>query len=764
LGKRQPPRSGSLPRLRSAAEAELAHAPSAEQFTEISSDLLHELQVHQIELEMQNEALRQAQLALEESRDRYADLYEFAPVGYLTLSNNGIITEINLTATELLNESRKKLRDRRFALLVMPQDRDRWHRHFLHALRQGGRQTCEVMLKRGDGTLFIACLDSLPTEATDGEKTLRITLTDITLRKRAEEKLRIAAIAFESQDGMLVTDTQGMILEVNSAFTRLTGFGAEDAIGRTPALLKSRCHDKLFYEQMWHALQTVGYWQGEIWNQRKNGEIFAERLTISAVKTPEGTTTHYVGSFSEITKDKEAASKIHQLAYYDGLTLLPNRTLLHDRIRHALAGSNRSEHFGALIFLDLDNFKSLNDTRGHDVGDLLLIEVARRILASVRIGDTVARLGGDEFVVMVENMGVEARDAALQVDLVGEKLLAAIGHPYDLGGQEFRTTASLGVTLFRGLEESVDTLLKHADLAMYKAKSAGRNTLRLFDPAMQITLVDRIAMEADLRSVVSQGELRLHYQAQFDDSHNVVGAEALLRWAHPERGLILPGAFIPLAEETGLILPIGQWVLETACAQIKAWSDVSVARDLRLAINVSAHQFRQPDFVPKIKQILAETGADPTRLKIELTESLVIGNVVDAIERMQALNAIGVGFSMDDFGTGFSSLYYLKRLPLDQLKIDQTFVRDLASDAKDAAIVRIIVTMGETLGLNLIAEGVETGEQFERLRSIGCSAYQGFLFAPPLELTAFEALLKSGGKSFDLIDRLGDAGQRQDQF
>jgi diguanylate cyclase (GGDEF)-like protein len=460
------------------------------------------------------------------------------------------------------------------------------------------------------------------------------------------------------------------------------------------------------------------------------------------VLAPDGTATHYVGTFSEFTQNKEAEAEIHRLAYYDPLTQLPNRRLLHDRIGQAFASSARSGQYGALLFLDLDHFKNFNDTLGHAVGDQLLTEAARRIRDNVREGDTVARLGGDEFVVMLEDLSVEVQEAAIQTGLVAEKIREVLALPYDLDGHETHCPASLGATLFRNHEESMDAVLRHADLAMYKAKNSGRNTLRFFDPAMQTSLDERSALESDLRLALERGQLHLYYQAQMDGERRITGAEALLRWEHPERGWLLPDGFIPLAEETGLILPIGRWVLETACAQLKAWSVSPATRALRLAVNVSARQFRQPEFVAQFSQALSEAGVEPTRLKIELTEGQVIDGVDDAIAKMQALRALGVGFSLDNFGTGFSSLSYLTRLPLEQLKIDRSFIRDLPDGLSDAAIVQTIITMGKILGLDVIAEGVETEAQRECLAGYGCLASQGFLFARPLPLTAFEALLR----------------------
>jgi diguanylate cyclase (GGDEF)-like protein/PAS domain S-box-containing protein len=972
-----------LPQLRADAETQLAHTlPSSAGLPDRpAEELLHELQVYQSELEMQNEELRQAHLALEESRDRYLDLYEFAPISYFTLTREGMISEANLTGAALLGVERKNLLHRRFARFVMPEDRDRWQQHFMSTAQHGEKQSCELALRRDDGSLFHARLDTLGRKAKDDSPLVCITLVDISERKRStdrlreneaklramldaipdlifvqdrdgtylechtssselllvppefflgknmrdvlpkhvlnlfsakfdlafqsgalqrgeyaldlpsgvhffearlvayesnrvvsivsditerkqaeiklresedryrqilqtsidgfwivssdgrildvnaaycqmigyereeilkmripdveamespeetarhiqalvtkgydrfetrhrrkdgqvleievstvyrpsteggccfaflrditkskqvEEELRIAAIAFESQAGVMVTDAEGVIVRVNQAFTRLTGYSAEEAVGQTSALLKSGRHDQVFYQGMWETLKQKRYWQGQMWNRRKNGKIYAEWLTITAVAAPDGRITHYVGTFSDITQNHEAEAEIHRLAYYDPLTQLPNRRLLQDRLGQALAATIRNGHCGAILFLDLDNFKKLNDTRGHDVGDLLLAEVAQRLHACVRGGDTVARLGGDEFVVLLEDLSGEAEEAATQAKLVGDKMQESIAQPYLLKDCDYHCTTSIGISLFRDGNVTVEELLKHADLAMYQSKTAGRNTLRFFDPAMQAALDERSALETDLRLALKHQQLRLYYQPQMESTRGLVGAEALLRWVHPERGLVAPGEFIPLAEETGLILPIGLWVLETACAQIKAWEGNPHTRELRLAVNVSARQFRQPDFVAQVQQVLLEAGADPTRLKIELTESLVLDNVSDTITKMQALKAIGVGFSMDDFGTGYSSLSYLTRLPLDQLKIDRSFIRDFGSDLNGAAIVQTIIIMGKTLGLNVIAEGVETEAQRDFLDRNGCHTFQGYLFSRALPLAEFE--------------------------
>ncbi len=434
--------------------------------------------------------------------------------------------------------------------------------------------------------------------------------------------------------------------------------------------------------------------------------------------------------------------ELEVLAGQDPLTLLPNRRELMDRLRKAVNLGARLGTSGALLFIDLDHFKNINDTRGHNMGDLLLKEVAQRLVASVREMDTVARLGGDEFMVMLENLGDDLDSAARQAKVVSEKILRRINQPYVLGVSELHhSTASIGIALFSPNELSVDELIKQADVAMYQAKDAGRNLVRFFDAEMQVRLNERAAMEADLREGIEKGQFVLHYQPQVDSAGAVLAAEALVRWVHPQRGLVEPGQFIPLAEEAGLIGELGKWVLVTTCVQLARWAAQPRMSQLVLSVNVSSHQFSQADFVDQVTQVLLQTGADPRRLKLELTESIMIRNVDDVMAKMNALKAQGIGFSLDDFGTGYSSLSYLKRLPMDELKIDQGFVRDILLDANDAAIARMVIALADSMGLTVIAEGVETSAQRDFLAELGCHHYQGYLFSGPLPAQAFEALV-----------------------
>jgi diguanylate cyclase (GGDEF)-like protein/PAS domain S-box-containing protein len=561
---------------------------------------------------------------------------------------------------------------------------------------------------------------------------------------RSNSELRIAAAAFNAQEGMIVTDTKGVILSANRAFVDLTGYTIEELAGQTARLFRSHRRDAEFYQSMWNSVQVTGGWQGDMSLRTKSGENCARWLTISAVKDETGEVTNYIGTYYDISKLKHAEEKIQELAFFDQLTGLPNRVLLIDRVRQALNANIRNESYGALLFIDLDNFKTLNDSLGHHIGDMLLRNAAQRISHCVRAEDTVARFGGDEFVVLLANLGTQkAKAAAVQAEAIGEKILAAFTEAFQLDTYEYPCTPSVGVTLFSPEDRNVDELLKRADLAMYDAKTAGRNGLRFFDPAMQIMITARAALETDLREDLKGGKLLLHYQPQVDHEGKLLGAEALARWPHAQKGMISPSEFIPVAESTGLILPLGALMLKTACRQLARWSADPATEHLAISINVSALQIRQKNFVEEVRANIEQTGANPHRLKIELTESTLVSNVDDVIAKMEKLKAIGIGFSLDDFGTGYSSLSYLKRLPLDQLKIDRSFVKDILVDSNDAAIAQMIIALSKSLGLSVIAEGVETEEQYAFLAQHGRLNYQGYLFGRPLPPEDFELLARA---------------------
>ncbi|WP_446812208.1 putative bifunctional diguanylate cyclase/phosphodiesterase (plasmid) [Methylomonas sp. 2BW1-5-20] len=581
-------------------------------------------------------------------------------------------------------------------------------------------------------------------------KGMVILCRDISNIKRAEKELRIAETTIESQEGILITDENNIILRVNRAFTRLTGYLPEEVIGQRPSILKSGRHDPGFYRALWNTLEREKFWQGEVWDRRKNGEIYPKWLTIHTVCEGNGRVSNYVATFSDLSQHKAAQDALHRLAYYDPLTDLPNRRLLQEQLQQALSNCAISHQYGAVLMSDLDHFKTINDTMGHQFGDQVLIETAARIKASLRQGDIVGRLGGDEFIILLQNLGDEENQASANAEEVGQKILQAITPPISIDDQDRYCSISIGVSLFHENSNSVDEILKCADAALYQAKDAGRTTLRFYDPEMLASLESNMHMEFDLHHALQLGQLELYYQAQVDCSGNVFGAEVLLRWLHPLRGMVSPVEFIPIAEESGLILPIGKWVLQTACEQLKAWGENPLTEGLHLAVNISARQFRQCDFVEQIFEILENTGVNPTKLKLELTESLVLHNVTDTIEKMHELKKTGVRFSMDDFGTGYSSLAYLKQLPLTQLKIDRSFVRDILVDPSDAVIAQTIIGMGHNLGLNVIAEGVETEEQRACLEQIGCDAFQGYLFNRPQPLGEFELFVAKNAIS--LID------------
>lgn len=566
---------------------------------------------------------------------------------------------------------------------------------------------------------------------------------NVTENKTAERNLRVKDAAIELQEAIVISDANNRIIYINSAYTKLTGYSKEDVLGATSNIVKSGRHDHAFYKEMWRQLRQNKFWQGEIWDRRKNGEIYPKWLTINAVSGPDDVIHNYVGSFTDLSEHKEAKDAIYRLAFYDPLTSLPNRRLLHDRLQLALTNSNRSLHYGAILMMDLDHFKFINDTMGHAVGDLLLIELAQCLKACIREGDTVARLGGDEFVIMLEILSHDATQAALHAEMLARKILKSASQPFFINGKELHCTLSIGVSMFIIPSTSCEEMLKRADVAMYQAKAAGRNTISFYDPSLHQALEARLALLSELHHALPKNQLKLYYQAQVDSANKIIGAEVLLRWQHPQRGLVGPDEFISLAEESSLIVSIGMWVLMCACNQLKLWEQNPATANMAIAVNVSAKQFGQSDFVEQVCAILDETGARASLLKIELTESLVLLDIVKTIEKMESLKLLGIRFAIDDFGTGHSSLSYLKRLPISQLKIDRSFVSEIETNQSDAIIAKIIISMANTFGFNVIAEGVETEAQRACLEAHGCFTYQGYLFSKPLPLPEFEQLVKA---------------------
>ncbi len=689
---------------------------------------------------------KQAEYELKASEEKFRLLFECSMDGILLLSDNHFI-ECNPAALNMLGySSQKQLRNAQPWSISPPSQPDGTPSEekaleMIGIAKAIGVHRFEWTHRRLDGVDFPVEVTLIPLKLAEVD-VYYTTWHDISKQKRNEQELRIAAVAFEVQEGIVVTDANRTILRVNQAFTNITGYTLEEVIGKTPAMLKSEMQDAEFYQRLNTSLSIKHHWYGEIWNKRKNGEVYPQWLSITAVTDDKEQITHYVGAFSDLTQYKAAESKIELLAFYDPLTNLPNRRLLHDRLQHALDSGDRHHNHGAVMFIDLDHFKLLNDTKGHGVGDLLLIETAERLLSCVRKADTVARLGGDEFVVLLENLGNSSQEAAAQTEAVCEKILTALSQPYMLNDFEHNSAASIGISLFYDQDVSVDDLLKRADTAMYQAKNAGRNTMCFYDPSMQAALEARSVLGNDLHRALKENQFRLHYQMQVYHSGKIIAAKVLLRWQHPEHGLISPLEFIPLAEETGLIVSIGLWVLDTACAQLKVWESDINTRSLKLAVNVSPRQFHEANFVDQVQEAVLRNKISPDRLELEFTESLVLKNVDDTVAKMLALSKIGVRFSMDDFGTGYSSLSYLTRLPLDKLKIDQSFVRNINVSEHDAIIVQTIIGMANNLGMEVIAEGVETEGQREFLQRNGCPICQGYLFGNPVPIEEFEVLLK----------------------
>jgi diguanylate cyclase (GGDEF)-like protein/PAS domain S-box-containing protein len=671
---------------------------------------------------------------------RVSHLYEEVPFGSHSVGEDGTYTDINALELGWLGLTRSELIGIRKPTEFLSQSsQDAFHKRW-QSFGAHGFADLELELLRRDGSVRPISLSSNGSACTDGRfRPNRTVSFDMTESRAGSLRQQIAAMAFESVSGICITGSDGVILQVNRAFKTLTGYSAEEAKGSTMRMLSSGHHDAAFFQAMWASLKSRGSWQGEIYNRRKDGQIFIEWLSITSITGPDGAVSNYVGTFFDITASKASQAEISHLAYFDALTELPNRRMLIDRIGQALAHALRSGKRGAVLFVDLDNFKLINDTRGHAAGDLLLIEIAQRLRQSVREEDSVGRLGGDEFVVLLENLSSNDVEAANQSKRVAANVLQALALAYKISGYEFRCTASIGISMF-GITDSASDLLQHSDLAMYQAKKAGRNSLRFFDPTMQVAVTARVELEQKLRRALQLNQFELYYQPQVSPHRKIVGAEALLRWHCGDEGLVSPAEFIPLAEETGLILPISQWVLQTACAQLKQWERSAHSCHLQLAINVSARQFLQIDFVMQVQDAITASAIQPENIKLELTES-VVRDVEDAIGKMLALRALGVRFSMDDFGTGYSSLSNLTRLPLQQLKIDQSLVQHIGERNSDDVIVRTIVGMAHNLGLEVVAEGVETDAQEAFLESNGCALLQGYLFGKPLPLAWFEALL-----------------------
>ncbi|MBI5499902.1 MAG: EAL domain-containing protein [Deltaproteobacteria bacterium] len=556
--------------------------------------------------------------------------------------------------------------------------------------------------------------------------------------KPAGVRCRDCTVFEATSDGIVITDVQGNIVEVNDAFCRIMGYSSAEVLGRNPRLMKSDRHGPEFYKQMWRSLAETGVWQGEVWDRRKDGEIFPKWITINAIKGPGGRVTHYLGVFSDLTGFRKTAAELELLAHYDPLTGLPNRVLFRERLAHAMALARRASRKVAVLFADLDQFKPVNDTLGHAAGDDLLCQVAARLAGCLRVSDTVSRLAGDEFTILLDEVS-GAGDAAR----VARKLLDELRFPFALGGREWRLSVSIGIALYPDDATGLDELLSHADAAMYRAKESGRDRFHFFSRSIHARAAAHSALAEDLRRAIDQGELVLYYQPQIEPVRGrLVGVEALVRWNHPRQGLLPPAKFIPLAEESRQLGAWGDWVLREACRQLRVWREADLP-PLRVAVNVAAQQFEDSRLVDRIAGWLIEEKLEPGQLELEITESGAMANPERTVERLHEMKAIGIRAAIDDFGTGYSSLAYLQRFSVDALKIDRSFLRDVPEDHENAMLCAAMIALGQNLGLRIVAEGVETNTQLEFLRERGCDELQGYLFGRPVPAAQLDMLRRT---------------------
>ncbi|MGH8671065.1 MAG: bifunctional diguanylate cyclase/phosphodiesterase [Burkholderiales bacterium] len=683
-----------------------------------------------------------AEQALQESEAKFRLLFD-ATGDALCLVDDGRIVDCNTSALRLFGCGREQLIGQS-PLRFMPERQGNGSASHYLALEafsralSGQPQSVEWQHCRIDGGVFDAEA-ALNRFELQGRLLIGFRIRDVTERKAVQNRLLMAAeVLNHAPQGIVITDSKGEIVEVNPAFLEISGYARQDVLARSIGLLHSGHHDSTFYETLWNSVRDTGRWQGEIWDKRKNGEVFPAWLSIIAVKDGGGAVTNYLGFYTDVTARKQSEEHLHFLANHDALTELPNRTLFNERLVHALCQAQRYNKSNAVLFIDLDRFKVINDTLGHQAGDSLLQHTARRLLSCLRESDTVARVGGDEFTVLIEDFP----DLQTLVGMV-RKLLTSLSAPFSLDGREMYITASVGISTYPADGSDAPTLLKKADIAMYRAKDAGRNNYQFYSERINVHTLARLELENSLRRAVQRQEFSLQFQPKLDlFSGGVNGVEALVRWHHPELGVVPPGDFIPLAEETGLIVPIGEWVLRTACAQNRAWQDAGLP-PLRIAVNLSARQFRQENLLAMVWRVLEETRMEAQWLELEITESMVMQNVDETGQILQQLKTMGVHIAIDDFGTGYSSLSYLKRFPIHTLKIDRSFVQDLPDDVDDAVLTRAMIAMAHMLKLRLVAEGVETKAQLDFLREHLCDEMQGYYFSTPLSAEDLEQLLRN---------------------
>ncbi len=686
--------------------------------------------------------------AVEEMRQTLQSAVDQSPVAIIIANPQGVVEYVNRAYTASTGFSAEEAIGKPSGYQRSGQTPSATYAAMWQTISAGREWRGEFLNRRKSGELYWDAVHVVPLFDSAGKITHFLSIQeDISERKRNDEMTRLWATVFEnSGEAVMITGPDNRIISVNQAFTDITGYAPGEVIGENPSMLGSGRHDTAFFADMWKKLHASGHWQGEIWDRRKSGEIYPKWLGISAVRDAHGVLTHYVAIFSDVSERMAAQQRIEYLARHDPLTGLPNRSMLADRVEQALAHADRTRRKVALLFLDLDRFKTINDSLGHPVGDALLQETTRRLLDSVRDTDTVSRLGGDEFVVVITDLEDDETAAT-----VAQKIIEVTRQPFECEGHSLAISVSVGIALFPADGRDFDTLLKKADTAMYHAKDAGRNTSRFFTEQMNVNALERLLIQNRLQHAIDRSEFVLHYQPQVAlGTGRIIGVESLVRWRNPELGLVPPDRFIPMAEENGSIIAIGEWVLREACRQGRKWADEGIG-PLPMAVNISTLQLQQGDFAARVLAIVAESGFDPALLELEFTESILIQDVDRVVDQVSRLKAAGISVAIDDFGTGYSSLSYLKRLDVDRLKIDRSFIRDIGTDPDDAAIVRAITQMARSLRLKTLAEGAETPEQTRFLLAEGCEEVQGFLYSRPLSADAFARLFKESG---GLLSRL----------
>lgn len=709
--------------------------------------ILEDFRIYQAELEIQNEELKQSQFNAENLLRRFTTLFNTLPLPAFVIDVPGSILDVNEIGLRTFKSSNKPKLDY-FPKLIMKDSHLQFSRLIKETLVDGAASVLSVHMRTHGHTQYIADIFAsrlsviAEIKQEEVQPNIALLIVDRTHELEYQNKLKLAATVFESSlEGMIVTDPNGTIIQVNEAFSRITGYSREEVLGRNPKFLKSKKHDAYFYEQIWQSIQLYGSWQGEIWNRHHSGSIYPQHLAITAVKNTAADVVNYIGVFVDITHQKKTEEEIAKLAFYDPLTNLPNRRLFKDRLGQAMISSSRNAHYAALLFIDLDDFKTINDTLGHELGDELLVSFSTRLFSCVREVDTVARLGGDEFVIILEHLDKREIIATSLAEIIARKILLLMHEPFVLNNQKIHCSCSIGATIFFKNEHPQDELLKQADLAMYQSKKTGKNAFFFYDPQLQVAVNTSLLVHNELQEALGDSQVELFYQVIVDAQQKPVGAEALMRWHHPQKGVILPAEFIPCAEETGLINMLGIWTMHQVCKQLKCWESAEATNRLVISMNISAKQIEHTDFVATVKSIIEEHKINPARLSFELTENTLINNIENVIEKMRELKSLGLGLSLDDFGTGYSSLKYLSILPVDYIKIDQSFVRDMFPDKNKNGIIIAVIAIARSLGIRVISEGVETTHQFEYLISEGSHLFQGYYFSKPVPVKEFESTL-----------------------